>query len=198
MSIWLIIQRIPTIETMLSKNISFGEIWSLAADQPITITIVLSSTTSKGQKRMLSTIKMVPSKYKARQYLQNYMISHSWRKKLGIQMCLAAYFLGDCCAVHHNFMLPAITGPKCVKLRCLEVWSLFQGGVLTWAQITRSQYYKNTCTIYQYHKSWMDTLHYTSISSIRESLLNFDQMPINQLLSGRRLPKYSMKNISIS
>ena len=82
LSIWLIIQRIPTIETMLSKNISFGEIWSLAADQPITITIVLSSTTSKGRKRMLSTIKMVPSKYKERQYLQNYMISHFLKKKI--------------------------------------------------------------------------------------------------------------------
>ena len=89
-----------------------------------------------------------------------YDISFLREKKLGIQMCLAAYFLGDCCAVHHNFMLPAIIGPKCVKLRCLEVWSLIQGGVLTWAQIKRSQYYKNTCTIYQYHKSRMDTLHY--------------------------------------
>ena len=168
LSIWLIIQRIPTIETMLSKNISFGEIWSLAADQPITITIVLSSTTSKGRKRMLSTIKIFTSKYKGDNIYKTIWYLISWRKKLGIQMCLAAYFLGDCCAVHHNFMLPAITGPKCVKLRCLEVWSLFQGGVLTWAQITRSQYYKNTGTIYQYHKSWMDTLHYTSISSIRE------------------------------
>ena len=89
-------------------------------------------------------------------------------KKIGNSNVPCSIFLGDCCAVHHNFMLPAITCPKCVKLRCLEVWSLIQGGVLTWAQITRSQYYKNTCTIYQYHKSWMDTLHYTSISSIRE------------------------------